>query len=157
MALLTAITVGIVMAVSIYLLLSRELKAVAMGVFLLGHAANIGIIAVSRSPLGKRAPVLGEGGQILGNEVDPLPQALILTAIVIGFALQAFLLTLLVITWRRGRSLELADLAALAAPVERRRGSHDPGMHRFDPDEDPLLDPQDDDYYAATHTLDTRN
>src|SRR5690606_24417427 len=148
MALLTAITVGIVMAVSVYLLLSRELKAVAMGVFLLGHAANIGIIAVSRSPIGQRPPVLGAGGRMLGNEVDPLPQALILTAIVIGFALQAFLLTLLVITWRRGRSLELSTLAALPAPVERRRGSHDPRLHRFDPDENPLLDPQDDGYYA---------
>lgn len=157
MALLTAITVGVVMAVSVYLLLSRELKAVAMGVFLLGHAANIGIISVSRSPIGQRPPVLGPGGQMLGNEADPLPQALILTAIVIGFALQAFLLALLVITWRRARSLELASLATLPAPVERHRGSHDPGLQRFDPDENPLLDPHDDAYYAETHTLDTRH
>ena len=43
--------------------------------------------------------------------VDPLPQALILTAIVIGFAVQAFLLTLLVITWRNSKTMELNELA----------------------------------------------
>ncbi len=112
MSLLLAITVGVLFAASVYLLLSRDLKAVAMGVFLLGHGANLAIIAVSRSPLGRRPPVLGAHGEMLGSEADPLPQALILTAIVIGFALQAFLLTLIVITWRRARALNVDRLAA---------------------------------------------
>ncbi len=111
MTLLVAITVGVLFAGSTYLLLSRELKAVAMGVFLLGHGANLAILAVSRDPAGKRPPVLGEAGRIFGNEADPLPQALILTAIVIGLAVQAFLLTLLVVTWRRAKTLETAELA----------------------------------------------
>lgn len=119
MTLLLAITVGVVMAAAVYLLLAKELKAVAMGVFLLSHAANLAIIAASRDPLGKRPPILGEGGLILGTEVDPLPQALVLTAIVIGFAVQAFLLTLLVVTWRRGGSLELADLNRPRASAPR--------------------------------------
>ena len=115
MTLLLSITIGVVFAASVYLMLSRELKALSMGVFLIGHAANLAILAVSRSPLGKRPPVLGEGAKILvgGVEpVDPLPQALILTAIVIGFAVQAFLLTMLVVTWRRTGSLNLEELAA---------------------------------------------
>ena len=111
MTLLLSITIGIVFAASVYLMLSRELKALSMGVFLIGHAANLAILAVSRSPLGGRPPVLGADGRIVGGEVDPLPQALILTAIVIGFAVQAFLLTMLVVTWRRTGSLDLEELA----------------------------------------------
>lgn len=120
MTLLISIMVGVVFAASIYLMLGRELKGVCMGVFLLGHGANLAIIASSRSPVGKLAPVLPEAaGQataasinpILANLVDPLPQALILTAIVIGFAVQAFLLTMLVVTWRRTRTLNLTELA----------------------------------------------
>lgn len=109
MTVLTCIMVGVIFAVSTYLLLGRELKAVCMGVFLLGHGANLAIIASSRSPIGLMPPVLGDAP--LARLVDPLPQALILTAIVIGFAIQAFLLTLLVITWRRTHTLQVAELA----------------------------------------------
>ncbi len=110
MTVLTAIMVGVIFAVSVYLMTGHELKGVCMGVFLLGHGANLAIISSSRSPLGKLPPVLADGVN-LADLVDPLPQALILTAIVIGFAVQAFLLTLLVLTWRRSRTLEMGDLA----------------------------------------------
>ena len=109
MTILSAIVVGVIFAASTYLMLGRELKGVCMGVFLMGHGANLAIIATSRSPVGLQPPVLGSAG--LDQLVDPLPQALILTAIVIGFAVQAFLLTMLVITWRRAGTLELSDLA----------------------------------------------
>ncbi len=109
MTIFTAVMVGVIFAASTYLMLGRELKGVCMGVFLLGHGANLAIIATSRSPLGLKPPVLGSHG--LDQMVDPLPQALILTAIVIGFAVQAFLLTLLVITWRNSKTLELDELA----------------------------------------------
>jgi multicomponent Na+:H+ antiporter subunit C len=110
MSLILAITVGVIFTVSIFLLTGRELKGIAMGVFLLGHGANLTIITVSRSPLGKMPPILGLDGLITGDEVDPLPQALILTAIVIGFAVQAFLLSLLVLIWRRTKTLEIDAL-----------------------------------------------
>lgn len=109
MSILTSIMVGVMFAASIYLMLGRELKGVCMGVFLLGHGANMAIIASSRSPIGKVPPVLNE--HLILDYADPLPQALILTAIVIGFAIQAFLLTLLVVTWRRNKTLELRKLA----------------------------------------------
>ena len=114
MTLLTAIMVGVIFAASVYLMLGHELTGVCMGVFLLGHAANLAIICVSRSPVGKLSPVLGEGRD-LNTLVDPLPQALILTAIVIGYAMQAFMLTTLVITWRRNRTMDLDELAAKSA------------------------------------------
>ena len=118
MTLLLAITLGIVAAASVYLLLTRELKSVAMGVFLLGHVANLAILMMSRSPFGKRPPVLGESGYQTFREADPLPQALVLTAIVIGLSLQAFLLTLLVVTWRRTKSLNVIQLAGEPGPAD---------------------------------------
>ncbi len=110
MTILTAIMVGVIFASATYLMLGRELKGVCMGVFLLGHGANLAIIASSTSPIGKIAPLLTGHGDFT-HIVDPLPQALILTAIVIGFAVQAFLLTLLVLTWRRNQTLEIGELA----------------------------------------------
>lgn len=111
MNLLIAIMVGVIFAAASYLMLGRELKGVCMGVFMLGHGANLAILATSGSPIGKLPPILGEGDG-LATLVDPLPQALILTAIVIGFAVQAFLLTMLVVTWRRSRTLEISELCA---------------------------------------------
>lgn len=131
MTMVLAICVAVTFAVSIYLMLGRELKGVAMGVFLLGHAANLSIIAMSGSPvlqekqaeahltavdspLMKDPPILATSyanDQPLAQMVDPLPQALILTAIVIGFGVMGFLLTLLVVTNRKTSTIEIADLA----------------------------------------------
>ncbi len=111
MTVLIAIMIGVIFAAATFLMLGRELKGVCMGVFLLGHGANLAILSVSGSPVGKLPPILGEGGE-LATLVDPLPQALILTAIVIGFAIQAFLLTMLVLTWRRAGTLEVSELCA---------------------------------------------
>ncbi|MCB9848482.1 MAG: NADH-quinone oxidoreductase subunit K [Phycisphaeraceae bacterium] len=121
MTLLVSICIGVIFAVSFYLLMGKELKEVAMGVFLIGHAANLGILAMSGQPLmvvgslvePKGPPILGTGRPM----VDPLPQALILTAIVIGFAVVAFLLTLLVATYRRTHELWIDDLAAEGNPA----------------------------------------
>ena len=128
MTMILAICVAVTFSVSIYLMLGRELKGVAMGVFLLGHAANLSIIAMSGSPVMTQAqqeavgdsstmkapPILADqyaGEQPLAQMVDPLPQALILTAIVIGFGVMGFLLTLLVVTNRKTNTLEIDDLA----------------------------------------------
>lgn len=114
MTLLLGICVAVIFAVSVYLLLSRELKSVAMGVFLFSHAAHLGILAMSGQPvlpggIVKGAPVLGSSAS--GVHVDPLPQALILTSIVISFAIMAFLLTLLVTTFRTTRTLNVDRLS----------------------------------------------
>lgn len=116
-----AICVTVIFAVSVYLMLGRDLKEVAMGVFLLGHAANLGIIAMSGSPvrdieqnLLKSAPILAghEDAPVkLAAMVDPLPQALILTAIVISFAVMAFLLTLIVLTARQAGTTNVDELS----------------------------------------------
>jgi len=124
MTLLLALVIGVVFAVSVYLMTAGELKLVCMGVFLLAHGANLTILISSRSPAGHTAPVLpkrvSEAGpqsitDVIAPIADPLPQALILTAIVIGFAVQAFILTLIVITYRRRGSLLLHELEHTAS------------------------------------------
>ena len=92
-----------------------------MGVFLLSHGAHLGILAMSGQPFTASLKALLKGPPILGSAasgeyVDPLPQALILTSIVISFAVMAFLLTLLVMTYRRADRLWLDDLAQEDAP-----------------------------------------
>ena len=117
-----AICVAVLVTVSVYLMLSRELKSIAMGVFALGHGASLSIIAMSGSP------VLADGGlrnpPILGvvDLVDPLPQALILTAIVINFAVMGFLLTLLIVTARRTGTINVDELATEDRPDSGRAG-----------------------------------
>lgn len=125
MTIVAAICVGVIVAVSVYLLLGQELKGIAMGVFLLGHAANLSILTMSKSPVKfdhgepgiKDPPLLTDEhlhpGHALETIVDPLPQALILTAIVIGFAVMGFLLTLIVSAGRQTGTLNTADLATV--------------------------------------------
>ena len=113
-----AVCVAVIVTVSIYLMLSRELKSIAMGVFLLGHGANLTIIAMSGSPVLpggdlRQPPILGDG-----HLVDALPQALILTAIVVNFAVMGFFLTLLVLTARRTGTLNVDELALEDPPAD---------------------------------------
>jgi len=121
-----AVCVAVIVTVSVYLMLSRELKSIAMGVFLLGHGANLTILSVSGSP------VLPWGGfrqpPILGSEhlVDALPQALILTAIVINFAVMGFFLTLLIVTARKTGTLNVDELAREEPPRPASRPDSDP-------------------------------
>lgn len=118
MILLTALTIGLIFAIGTFMLMGKELKSIVMGIFLISHGANLSIIAASGSPIGKIAPVL-TNGQMSGAEVDPLPQALILTAIVIGFAVQAFILSMLVLTWRRTGTVDVDELAKPEATPEK--------------------------------------
>jgi multicomponent Na+:H+ antiporter subunit C len=115
MTLLVSICVAVIFGVSVYLLLGRELKGIAMGLFLLSHGANLGILAMSGQPIRvEDGQITKLGPPILAQAsepVDPLPQALILTAIVISFAVTAFLLTLLVATYRRVNHLAADELA----------------------------------------------
>lgn len=80
----------------VYLLLERSLSRVALGVILLGNAVNLLFLVVGGPPGG--VPVVGQGP--IEVMTDPLPQALVLTAIVITLALTAFLLALAYRSWQ---------------------------------------------------------
>ncbi len=88
----TAILVGVLFATSTYLFLQKSFVRFLFGFVMLSNGANLFILSMSGSPDGKRPPVLSEGS---GPAVDPLPQALVLTAIVIGFGLTVYLIMLL--------------------------------------------------------------
>ncbi|UMG91837.1 NADH-quinone oxidoreductase subunit K [Nocardioides sp. TF02-7] len=85
-----ALLVGSLFSAGVYLLLSRSLVRVVMGVVLLGHATNL-LLLQSGGRAGA-PPVSGEAGY--EAVADPLPQAMALTAIVITFAVSALLLAL---------------------------------------------------------------
>jgi multicomponent Na+:H+ antiporter subunit C len=91
---LLAIIVGLLYGAGTYLILRRSLVKVIFGLIFLGHAANLLIFTIGR--LTKGAPAfIPQGAETLAEPyADPLPQALILTAIVIGFGVQAFAIVL---------------------------------------------------------------
>jgi multicomponent Na+:H+ antiporter subunit C len=88
----SAVLVAALFAAGFYLCMSRRLLRVMFGFFLLSNGVNLVLLGSSGDPTGKRAPVIGDG--VGGVSADPVPQALILTAIVIGFAVAAYVAVL---------------------------------------------------------------
>ncbi len=88
---LILVLVGILVAVATYLILSKQLLRVILGTAVLSHAAHLLILTMGGLKKGGDVPLLGESE---GPYTDALPQALILTAIVISFAVTAFVLVL---------------------------------------------------------------
>jgi multicomponent K+:H+ antiporter subunit C len=87
---LVSILIGTMTASAVYLLLRSHTFPVILGLSLLGYAVNIFLFASGRLHLDS-APLVEHG---LKQLPDPLPQALVLTAIVIGFGMTAFLVVL---------------------------------------------------------------
>lgn len=95
MELLLVILIGILYAAGIYLMLRRSMVKLLLGLILLGNGANILIFVLGGITEGK-PPVIPETSNVfLDAYSDPVPQSLILTAIVISFGLQAFAIILL--------------------------------------------------------------
>ncbi|MEZ4657468.1 MAG: Na+/H+ antiporter subunit C [Caldilineaceae bacterium] len=91
---LLALTVGGLYAAAIYMLMRRSIAKFIIGLVLLGHATHLLIFTVGRTVRGS-PPLVEAGAEVLAAPfADPLPQALILTAIVISFGVQAFALVL---------------------------------------------------------------
>jgi len=94
MEILLAIVVGVLYAAGLYLMMRRSIVKLILGLALLGHAANVLIFTIGRLNH-NQPPLIPDGAeQMTASFADPLPQALILTAIVIGFGVQAFALVL---------------------------------------------------------------
>lgn len=89
-----AILVGLFFAAGIYLMLSRHIIRILLGVVLFGNAVNLLIFTNGRI-MREVPPIIAQGLDVpVGAVANPLPQALILTAIVISFSFFAFLLVL---------------------------------------------------------------
>ncbi|RUQ38399.1 MAG: Na+/H+ antiporter subunit C [Candidatus Competibacteraceae bacterium] len=87
---LIAVVIGLLAACGVYLLLRARTFTVVLGLMLLSYAVNLFLLAMGRLAL-HRPPILEAGRSAY---TDPVPQALVLTAIVIGFAMTAFAIVL---------------------------------------------------------------
>ncbi|CAM3221186.1 Na(+)/H(+) antiporter subunit C [Filibacter tadaridae] len=103
---LITILAGVLVTVAVYLLLSRNLIRVILGTAILSHAVHLLIMTMGGLKKGS-VPLLGEHAE---KYTDALPQALILTAIVISFAVTAFLLVLAYRTYKETGSDDLDTL-----------------------------------------------
>ncbi len=94
MELILALFIGFLFGAAVFSLLRRSIFRVVIGIMLLAQAANLMVFTAGGLVSG-RPPVIPEGATVLAAEAaDPLPQALVLTAIVIGFGLVAFVIAL---------------------------------------------------------------
>lgn len=101
-----SIVVGALFAISVYLLLSGSLVRLLLGIFVLGNATHLMIFVVGRL-MQDAPPLIPDGLKVAETAIaNPLPQALILTAIVISFSLFSFLL---VLAYRAYQSLDTVD------------------------------------------------
>ncbi len=118
---IVAISVGGLAAVGVYMFLAHDLPRVLIGFVLFGSAVNLSIFASGR--LGAALPPFVAPGAdaLAAGTSNPLPQALILTAIVIGFGLTVFALMLVVRANREFSSVDSADLDAAETPIETAR------------------------------------
>ena len=110
MELLVASAIGILTAAAVYLILRRRSFAVVLGMTMLSYAINLFLFSTGRLVRGA-PPVLSDGAAAY---TDPLPQALVLTAIVIGFGMTA-----VVVLMALGAFLEGGDDRVDLPPRER--------------------------------------
>lgn len=100
---------GVIISAAIYLLLSRNVLRMVLGLLLLSNGVNLSIFTAGR--IGPTLPPLvTETQSVLPETANPLPQALILTAIVISFSLTAFTVVLFE---RAHRALNTLDADAM--------------------------------------------
>ncbi|AVZ78824.1 Na+/H+ antiporter subunit C [Zoogloeaceae bacteirum Par-f-2] len=112
MEIVAALTVGVLAAIGIWMLLDRNLVRVVLGMVVLGNAINMAVMTAGR--LGSEAAAFVSPAGVPAGAANPLPQALVLTAIVIGFALFAFALAVLKRAWAEHGSTETDRITAQA-------------------------------------------
>ena len=89
-----ALTSGLLMSTGLYAMLKKHLYQIIIGVMLLGHGANLMVFLTGGLSDGKAAFIEKGATGLAQGSADPIPQALVLTSIVIGFGLTSFLLVL---------------------------------------------------------------
>jgi multisubunit Na+/H+ antiporter MnhC subunit len=105
-SLVLIVVMAVLFACGVYAMLERSLTRVLIGFLLLGNATNLLLLIVMGQP--GVAPFFGAAAST-DDMSDPLPQALTLTAIVITFAISAFLLALIYRSWQLGQADTVED------------------------------------------------
>lgn len=110
MELIMPYIIGSLFAAGIYLMLQRSLVQLVIGLAVLTNAVNLLIFTAAGLSKAK-VPVIPDGETILSGEfADPVPQALILTAIVIGFGVLAFGLVLVFRAYRETGTVDIDEM-----------------------------------------------
>lgn len=104
MSVLMAAAAAILFAMGTYLLMQRKLSRLIIGIGLIGHGANVLFVTATRRG---EPPIIGRSDP--ESFADPLPQALVLTAIVISFGVTALLLALGYRSWLLTEDDDVAD------------------------------------------------
>ncbi|CAN5899302.1 hypothetical protein BH23ACT12_BH23ACT12_17300 [soil metagenome] len=104
MIVILVVVVGGLYAIGTYLMLQRSLTRIILGLAVMGHGANLLLLAAGGRA--GRPPIVGSGAE---SFADPLPQALALTAIVITFGVTSLLLALAYRSWRLRHDDEVED------------------------------------------------
>ncbi|MGF1553475.1 MAG: NADH-quinone oxidoreductase subunit K [Paracoccaceae bacterium] len=111
-----ALLAGLLAACGVYLMLARHLLRLVFGVVLIGSAANL-VVFVGGGLTEGAAPLIPDGRDAPeGPVANPLPQALVLTAIVIGFGIATFMLALARAAYRRLGTVD-PEAMRVAEPV----------------------------------------
>lgn len=103
--LVLSLLVGVMFGAGVYLLLARSISRALLGILLLGNGANV-LFLVASGAAG-RAPIVGVADA--AQMSDPLPQAMVLTAIVISLGMTAFILAMAHRSWQLARSDHVED------------------------------------------------
>ena len=103
--LLLIVVIGVLVAAGVYLLLERSLSRVLIGIILIGNGVNLSLLVAGGAAGGP--PIVGTTPT--EQMSDPLPQAMVLTAIVITLGMTAFLMALAYRSWQLHRHDEVQD------------------------------------------------
>ena len=104
MSILMSFVAAALFGIGTYLVLQRKLSRLIIGLGLIGHGANVVFVTATRRG---EPPIIGTGDP--ADFADPMPQALVLTAIVISFGVTALLLALAYRSWLLTNDDEVAD------------------------------------------------
>ncbi|MFB6081221.1 MAG: sodium:proton antiporter [Halanaeroarchaeum sp.] len=104
----TAVVLGLLFALGTFLVLRRDVVRVVWGVSILSQAANVYLITMGH--IQGTVPILAHGGGEHAAPTDPLVQALVLTAIVIGFGTTAFALVLTYRVYQEHGTIDTLEL-----------------------------------------------
>ncbi|WP_049927506.1 sodium:proton antiporter [Halopiger goleimassiliensis] len=111
-AVVLAAVIGALFALGTFLLLRRDLVRVVWGLAIISQAANVYLLSMAgiAESTADAVPVLAGHGDHVPETADPLVQALVLTAIVIGFGMTAFALVLSYRVYEEHDTLDVSDL-----------------------------------------------
>ncbi|HOP03349.1 MAG TPA: Na+/H+ antiporter subunit C [Tenuifilaceae bacterium] len=112
MDILLAILTGLIYSVAIYLLLHKGMVKMILGIMMLGYATNLFIFIIARITRGLPALIPENADSFLQAYADPVPQALILTAIVIGFGIQTFAIVLIRMVYKTTGTSDMDKLSS---------------------------------------------